>query len=164
MSVSKQQSRKLNFIPEILYEAPNYPGEKVSPIPYMVIPRDKDMPTGLFLMEYKQTGEHEVGDSGKPEEIMDGPHPHMYIDFKHLESVLEEQFPQLDMGIAIDKIRIGLGLKPLAKARKDGNDLINRVVEKANEIATHVKATQEERVAQYEQEIKEENKVDEVNS
>ena len=52
----------------------------------------------------------------------------------------------------------------MSKARKDGNDLINRVVEKANEIATHVKATQEERVAKYEQEIKEENKVDEVNS
>ena len=164
MSVSKQQSRKLNFIPEVLYEAPNYPGEKVSPIPYMVIPKGKDMPIGLFLMEYRQTGEQEVGDSGKPEEIMDGPHPHMYIDFKHLENVLVEQFPQLDMAAAIDKIRIGLGLKPLVKARKDGNDLIERVVEKANEIATQVKATQDERVAKYEQEIKEENKIDEVNS
>ena len=46
MSVSKQQSRKLNFIPEILYEAPNYPGEKVSPIPYMVIPKDKNEQDG----------------------------------------------------------------------------------------------------------------------
>ncbi len=164
MSTSKQQSRKLNFIPEILYEAPNYPGEKVSPIPYMVIPKNKDMPIGLFLMEYRQTGEQEVGDSGKPEEIMDGPHPHMYIDFKYLESVLTEQFPQLDMVTAIDKIRTGLGLKPLSKARKDGNDLIDRVVEKANEIAIHAKATQGERTTKYETEIKEENRTNEVNS
>ena len=45
------QNRKPEFIPEILYESPNYPGEKVSPIPYMVIPKDKDMPIKLFFME-----------------------------------------------------------------------------------------------------------------
>ena len=70
MSQAKQ-SRKLNLPPEILYESPSYPGEKVSPIPYVVIPKDKDMPDGLFLMEYRQTGEFEVGDTGKPEEIID---------------------------------------------------------------------------------------------
>lgn len=147
-------NRKLNFIPEILYEAPNYPGEKVSPIPYMIIPKDKDMPGGLFFMEYRQTGEHEVGDGGKPEEIMDGPYPHMYVDFKHLESVLLETFPELDMPVAVDKIRVGLGLKPLAKARKDGNELIERVVAKANDIAVTAFEKQQERKAQYEASLK----------
>lgn len=149
MSAAKQ-NRKLDFIPEILYESPNYPGEKVSPIPYMVIPKDKDMPVGLFLMRYSQTGEYEVGDSGKPEEIMDGPHPHMFVDFKHLEDVLRESFPNLHMGDAIDKIRVGLGLKPLAKARKDGNDLLDRVVAKANDIASVAFEKQQERKSQYE--------------
>lgn len=153
MSAAKQ-NRKLDFIPEILYESPSYPGEKVSPIPYMVIPKDKDMPVGLFLMRYSQTGEYEVGDSGKPEEIMDGPHPHMFVDFKHLEEVLKESFPNLHMGDAIDKIRIGLGLKPLAKARKDGNELIDRVVAKANDIASKAFEQQQDRKNQYETQLK----------
>ncbi len=152
MSTAKQ-NRKLDFIPEILYESPSYPGEKVSPIPYMVIPKDKDMPVGLFLMRYTQTGEYEVGDSGKPEEIMDGPHPHMFVDFKHVEAVLHESFPNLHMGDAVDKIRVGLGLKPLAKARKDGNDLLERVVAKANDIASVAFEKQQERKAQYENQL-----------
>ena len=151
--MSAAKNRKLDFIPEILYEAPNYPGEKVSPIPYMVIPKDKDMPVGLFIMRYSQTGEYEVGDSGKPEEIMDGPHPHMFVDFKHLENVLHESFPNLHMGDAVDKIRVGLGLKPLAKARKDGNDLIERVVAKANDIAVTAFEKQQERKVDYESKL-----------
>lgn len=158
--MSAAKNRKLDFIPEILYESPNYPGEKVSPIPYMVIPAGKDMPVGLFLMRYTQTGEYEVGDSGKPEEIMDGPHPHMFVDFKHLEVVLHESFPNLHMGDAIDKIRVGLGLKPLAKARKDGNDLIDRVVAKANDIAATAFEKQQERKTQYEEKLNSDMKED----
>lgn len=153
MSIAKT-NRKLDFIPEILYESPNYPGEKVSPIPYMVIPEKKDMPVGLFIMRYTQTGEYEVGDSGKPEEIMDGPHPHMFVDFKHVETVLHESFPSLHMGSAIDTIRVGLGLKPLAKARKDGNDMIDRVVANANDLAVKSYERQQERKAQYEGQLK----------
>lgn len=149
-----KQARKPDFIPEILYESPNYPGEKVSPIPYMVIPKDKDMPAGLFLMRYTQTGEFEVGDNGKPEEIMDGPHPHMFVDFKHLETVLHEAFPNLHMGDAIDKIRVGLGMKPLAKARKEGNELLQRVVSRANDIAATVFDKQQDRKTQYEAQLK----------
>jgi hypothetical protein len=149
-----KQSRKVDFIPEILYEAPNYPGEKVSPIPYMVIPKNKDMPAGLFIMEYHQTGEQEVGDSGKPEEIMDGPYPHMYVDFKHVEKVLLDSFKDIDINVAVDKIRVGLGLNPLVKARADGNEIINRVVEKANEIAMHAHNTQIDRISQYSEVVK----------
>ena len=139
-----KQNRKLDYIPELLYEAPNYPGEKVSPIPYIEIPKDKDMPSGLFVMEYRKTGEQEVGDSGKPEEIMDGPYPHMYVDFKHVETVLLESFPEIDIVSAVDKIRVGLGLKPLVKARKE---LLDRVVARANDIAATVFEKQKERTA-----------------
>jgi hypothetical protein len=157
---SVKKVRKLDNPPEILYESPSYPGEKVSPIPYVIIPKDKDMPVGLFIMRYSQTGEFEVGDSGKPEEIMDGPHPHMFIDFKHLEEVLHETFPSLHMGDAIDKIRVGLGMKPLDKARKDGNDLIDRVVAKANDIAATAFEKQQERKAEYESKLKSDMKED----
>ncbi len=149
-----KQNRKLDYIPELLYEAPNYPGEKVSPIPYIEIPKDKDMPSGLFVMEYRKTGENEVGDSGKPEEIMDGPYPHMYVDFKHVEAVLLESFPEIDIVSAVDKIRVGLGLKPLAKARKEGNELLDRVVARANDIAATVFEKQNERKTEYENKLK----------
>ena len=154
MATATKQNRKLDYIPELLYEAPNYPGEKVSPIPYIEIPKDKDMPSGLFVMEYRKTGEHEVGDSGKPEEIMDGPHPHMYVDFKHVEAVLVESFPEIDIVSAVDKIRVGLGLKPLAKARKEGNELLDRVVARANDIAATVFDKQTERKTEYENKLK----------
>lgn len=154
MATATKQNRKLDYIPELLYEAPNYPGEKVSPIPYIEIPKDKDMPSGLFVMEYRKTGEHEVGDSGKPEEIMDGPHPHMYVDFKHVEAVLLESFPEIDIASAVDKIRVGLGLKPLAKARKEGNELLDRVVARANDIAATVFDKQNERKTEYENKLK----------
>jgi hypothetical protein len=145
---TKKQTRKLEFIPEILYEAPNYPGEKVSPIPYIVVPKDKGMPDKLFVMEYRQTGEHEVGDSGKPEEIMDGPYPHMYVDFIHIEKILA------DMPEEFDKVRIGLGLEPLVQARKEGNEILNRVVSKANDITLKIFETQQERKVAYEQSLK----------
>lgn len=154
MAKEIKQNRKLDYIPELLYEAPNYPGEKVSPIPYIEIPKDKDMPAGLFVMEYRKTGEHEVGDSGKPEEIMDGPHPHMYVDFKHVEAVLVESFPEIDIVSAVDKIRVGLGLKPLVKARKEGNELLERVVARANDIAATVFDKQNERKKEYENNLK----------
>lgn len=154
MATEIKQNRKLDYIPELLYEAPNYPGEKVSPIPYIEIPKDKDMPSGLFVMEYRKTGEHEVGDSGKPEEIMDGPHPHMYVDFKHVEAVLVESFPEIDIVSAVDKIRVGLGLKPLVKARKEGNELLERVVARANDIAATVFDKQNERKKEYENNLK----------
>jgi hypothetical protein len=157
---SVKKVRKLDAPPEILYESPSYPGEKVSPIPYVIIPKDKDMPVGLFIMRYSQTGEFEVGDTGKPEEIMDGPHPHMFIDFKHLEEVLCETFPSLHIGDAIDKIRVGLGMKPLDKARKDGNELIDRVVAKANDIAATAFENQQERKAEYENKLKKDMKED----
>ena len=154
MATATKQNRKLDYIPELLYEAPNYPGEKVSPIPYIEIPKDKDMPSGLFVMEYRKTGEHEVGDSGKPEEIMDGPYPHMYVDFKHVEAVLVESFPEIDIVSAVDKIRVGLGLKPLAKAKKEGNELLDRVVARANDIAATVFEKQNERKTEYENKLK----------
>ena len=38
------------------------------------------MPPGLFLMEYRETNEVE---NGQP--VMEGPWPHMYVDFKEVE-------------------------------------------------------------------------------
>ena len=76
------------------------------------------------------------------------------LDFKHLEKVLLETFPELEISAAVDKIRVGLGLKPLAKARKEGNELLDRVVAKANDIARKAFEKQQERKTQYEESLK----------
>ena len=90
--------------------------------------------------------------------IMDGPYPHMYVDFKHIEKVLLESSPTLDMPITadeiIDKIRFSLGFEPLAKSKKEGNELLDRVVAKANDIASKAFEQQQERKSQYEESLK----------
>lgn len=125
-------SRKLDYIPEILYEAPSYAGGSTSPIPYIEIPKDKDMPSGLFILEYKCTGEQEMGPRGIPEEIMDGPYSHMYVDFNIVTKCIANGFPHLDMNQVIDTLRTELGLKPLKKAKQDGEAMMQRLVERVS--------------------------------
>jgi len=138
--------RKLDHIPEIVYDTPAYPGQKVSPVPFMVIPQDKDMPIGLFILEYRRTGEIQVGDGGNPEEIEEGPFPHTYIEMDYLMEVLNEQFPELDMGLALKKIRTGLGMKPTKQESiAAGEKLLEKVQAKENELEAVAKASQVER-------------------
>lgn len=140
--------RKLDYIPEIMYDAPAYPGQKTSPIPYMIIPKDKDMPIGLFVLEYRKTGEIQIGDSGNPEEIEEGPFPHTYIEMDYLMEVLEEQFPDLDMELAAKQIRTGLGMKPTKKESAEaGEKILEKILAKEQMIEQNAKREQEERVA-----------------
>lgn len=121
--VNGKRRRKMKQLPEILYESPSYEGEKVSPIPYVIIPAEADMPPGLFLMEYRETDEVE---NGQP--VMEGPWPHMYVDFKEVEEALAIKFggkkskPFTDV---IDHIRAAIGLEPLKDAKRKGNELLN---------------------------------------
>lgn len=140
--------RKLDYIPEIMYDAPAYPGQKTSPIPYMVIPKDKDMPIGLFVLEYRKTGEVQVGENGNPEEIEEGPFPHTYIEMDYLMEVLNEQFPELDMELAAKMIRTGLGMKPTKKESVEaGQKLLDKVQEKEHVLERSIKKEQDERIA-----------------
>ncbi len=121
--VNGKKRRKMKQLPEIFYETPNFEGEKVSPIPYVVIPADTDMPPGLFLMEYRETNEVE---NGQP--VMEGPWPHMYVDFKEVEEALALKFggkkskPFIEI---VDHIRSAIGLEPLKEAKRKGDELLN---------------------------------------
>ena len=140
--------RKLDYIPEIMYDAPSYPGQKTSPIPYMSIPKDKDMPIGLFVLEYRKTGEIQVGDGGNPEEIEEGPFPHTYIEMDYLMEVLQEQFPKLDMELAAKQIRVGLGMKPTKKESAEaGQKILEKILAKEQTIEQTAKKEQDDRVA-----------------
>lgn len=140
--------RKLDYIPEIMYDTPAYPGQKVSPVPFMVIPKDKDMPIGLFVLEYRQTGEYEVGDDGKASEIEEGPFPHTYIEMDYLVEVLREQFPALDINMAVRQIRTALGMKPTREeSRAAGEQLLQKVQDTELVLEAKLKAEQAERLA-----------------
>lgn len=141
-----KKPRKLEQIPEILYEAPSYPGEKTSPIPYFESSAGNDAPIGLFILEYKHTGEYEQGTTNRPEEIMDGPYPHMYVEFDYVIESLKEKFPQLNMDTLVDDVRTAIGLKPLSEAKASGEKLLLKVESKAKDLENKAKATQTTRV------------------
>lgn len=151
--------RKLESIPEILYESPNYPGEKTSPIPYMVIPKEKDSPAALFVHSYHETGEEEIGTSGKPEPIMDGPYPHMYIEFEFFFEALEEAFPELDHSTVRRNVRVALGLKPTAaESKAAGEKILNKVEEKLESLKKMAEQTKEQRQEELKQKMAEKAK------
>lgn len=104
-------------VPEILYEEPE-PGERPSPIPYIEIAKDKKMPPVLFIFEYRHTGETEPDEKGKEQEVLDQI-PHKYVD---LEVLKEKLPPHLN-----DLVRVALGMQPLAKARAEGQKILDRV-------------------------------------
>ncbi len=142
-----REVRKLNYIPEIMYDSPAYAGQKVSPIPFVVIPQDKDMPVGLFILEYRKTGEIQVGDGGLPEEIEEGPFPHTYIEMDYLMEVLTEQFPTLDMDSARKQIRVALGMKSTKQESAEaGAAILDRVQEKELQLEEKARAEQDERM------------------
>lgn len=131
-TVNGKKRRKMKQLPEIFYETPNFEGEKVSPIPYVVIPSDADMPPGLFLMEYRETDETE---NGQP--VMEGPWPHMFVDFKEVEEALAVKFggKQTKAFVdVVDHVRAAIGLEPLKVAKKKGNELLDNASKIAEEI------------------------------
>ncbi len=139
--------RKLNYIPEILYEAPEYKGQKTNPIPYVVIPKDKDMPVGLFLLEYRETGEFEVGPKGKAMPIEEGPFPHMYVEFDYLIECMTSLFPDLDIKTATKEIRVALGLKPTKEESKEaGEKILQKVEAKEEELRRQAELDQRARI------------------
>lgn len=129
-----------NTIPEILYEAPKYPGAKTDPIPFIEVPKDKKMPPVLFLFEYKLTGELEPDEKGMPQEITEQI-PHKYVDLEFLMDRLSAN-PEIR-----DKVRVVLGMQPLAEAKEQGEELLNRALSSVNNtLVDSLKATQEERI------------------
>ncbi len=115
-------------IPSILYEEPQ-PGHKSNPIPYIEVQADKTMPQVLFIFEYKDTGETEIGDDGQPAKVVDQI-PHKYVDMEFLK----EKLP----GHVNDMVRVKLGMKPLKEAQQAGQVILDKVaknVEKAKKAA-----------------------------
>lgn len=107
--------KKLPKIPIILYEE-SAQGE-TNLIPYIEVGIDEEMPTALFISEYKETGEFEIGSNGKSP-IVDMV-IRQYVNMDHLKKRLDAK--------TYDRIRVALGMQPLKKARKKGQQILNKV-------------------------------------
>lgn len=146
--MKKVEIKKKQELPEILYESPSYPGEETSPIPYIESDKENEMPSSLFLFEYFDTGEIEPDENGKSAKIVDQI-PHQYIDMSLLKKVLTAK--------ELDRVRVALGMKPLAIAQSEGKAIIDKVLSKENELKEHAKSTQEERVDAHKKAIEDRN-------
>jgi hypothetical protein len=96
-------------LPVILYEE-SKTGEAANPIPYIEVGMSEEMPSVLFISEYKETGEYEPDPQFGSRPIVDML-IHKYVD--------------------LDKIRVALGMKPLKQAQQSGQQILNKVFAKA---------------------------------
>ena len=104
-------------LPVILYEEPS-PGQPVNPIPYVEVGLKEEMPSVLFISEYKETGEFEPDPQFGSRPIVDML-IHKYVDLDHLKVKLDPK--------TFDKIRVALGMQPLKQAQKDGKRVLAKV-------------------------------------
>ncbi len=105
-----------NWVPEILYEE-NEDGTS-SHIPFVMVPEGEVMPHLLYIFESSQTGEFEPGLEGEEVPVFSWD-LHQFADM----AVLKEKLSHEDY----DKVRLSLGLEPLAVAVEKGKNITDRV-------------------------------------
>jgi hypothetical protein len=100
---------KRNWIPEIYYEEGS--DGMAGQFPFVQIPNDKDMPSMLFILGSKETGETTPSSTGEPEPIVEM-EMYSYVNMQQLQDVMSFE--------AYDQLRMMIGLKPLDEATKLG--------------------------------------------
>ena len=113
-----QENNRRSWVPEIMYEDNGDVG-MTSSIPFIPVPLEEEMPSILFIFESRETGEFEPGSEGEalPVTEMD---LHQYADMAVLKEELDSK--------TFDKVRIALGLEPLAQAAAKGRSITQKVV------------------------------------
>ena len=109
------------WIPEICYEEDA--NGLSSHIPFIQVPENQKMPSFLFIFESRETGEFEPGEDGNPLPIFDMD-LHQYADMSILKDSLDVS--------TYDKVRMALGLEPLASAAAKGKKISNKVKQNLN--------------------------------
>jgi hypothetical protein len=122
-------------IPVILYEEPSVNNE-INPIPYITVGIDEEMPPVLFISEYKETGEFEVGSDGDRSPIVDML-IQKYVNLDHLKDKLDHK--------TYDRVRVALGMDPLKVAQKKGQKILDNVFSNANKNKNKLKTNEEAR-------------------
>jgi hypothetical protein len=118
------KNKKRSWVPEIVYE--DYEeGGLTDGLPFINVPKDSEMPSILFFLSTKETGEFEPDSDGEPQPIVEVD-AYQYACMKYLEEELS-----LDV---YDQVRHALGLEPKLVARKKGmvksKEMLDAVQEK----------------------------------
>ena len=113
------------WVPEIVYE--EYEGTGLTDgLPFINIPKDKEMPGILFFLGTQETGEFEPDENGDPQPIVEV-EVFQFACMKYLESELSPE--------DYDKVRIALGLESKMAARKKGlktsAEMVNNIADKS---------------------------------
>ena len=111
--------KKRTWVPEICYE--EY-AEDTMPggLPFISIPKDKEMPNVLFFFGSQETGEFEPDAEGNEQAIVEM-EAYQYGCMKYLQQNLDEE--------TFDRVRVALELKPLNEARKAGRKISEKVID-----------------------------------
>ena len=108
--------KKSKWIPEIMYE--DSEDGMTSNLPFIMVPKEEEMPKMLFIFESRETGEFEPGIDGEelPITEMD---LHQYADMSILKKGLTED--------VFNQVRQCLGLKPLREAAVAGRKITDKI-------------------------------------
>ena len=96
------------WIPEIFYEENN--AGITSGLPFVNIPEEKEMPSSIFLC-----GVRDIKNEIEQKDVT----IHMYCNMTYLKEHLDSE--------TLDKVRLSLGLKPLAIAQEEGEKITKAV-------------------------------------
>ena len=107
------------WIPEIVYEESD--DGLSSRIPFIMVPKDEEMPKLLFLFESRDTGEFEPNNVGDPVPIVEMD-LHQYADMEYMKKGLPPSI--------YDMVRACLGLEPLNVAAEKGSKITDSIRKK----------------------------------
>jgi len=113
------------WFPEIMYEEAE--DGLSSKIPFIMVPKEQEMPRVLFVFESRETGEFEPGPSGEKLPILEMD-LHQYADMVYLKQGLT---PEL-----YDEVRVCLGLEPLQQAAEKGKQITDNIRKNISEVNT----------------------------
>jgi hypothetical protein len=114
-----EKKKRAGWTPEISYEQDD-DGAQLGNLPLIHVPAGEEMPRFLMIWEARDTGEIEPGLSGEDVPVVEWD-LRQYAQMEVLKSKLSPE--------DYDKVRLALGLKPLAEATAAGQAVTQRVRE-----------------------------------
>lgn len=109
-----------NWVPEIVYADSDDGENQLGSLPMVHCPTDQEMPKFLLIWEVRSTGTFEPGLSGEEVPVVD----QELKQYARMDVLKEKLTPP-----EFDRIRLALGLKPLAEAAKAGQVITQKVRE-----------------------------------